>query len=256
MNLQVVLPTYNEAENLGPMIEALLALEMPDTQLSVLVVDDNSPDGTGEIADGLCETYAGRVRVLHRPGKQGLGKAYRAGFVEALQNGAQAILQMDCDFSHQPKYIPTLVEALKNADVVLGSRFVKGGSVDEKWSWWRKLLSWFANSVYIRLILHVPVRDMTGGFKLWRRETLIGLGLDRVWSNGYIFQAEMTYLAYKLGYLIKEVPIYFPDRTRGQSKMSFVIEYEAALRVFQVWQRHRRCRPHDRASVIPSPASL
>lgn len=252
MKLTIVLPTYNEAENIANMLNALLELQIPDTDLSILVVDDNSPDGTGKLADEFNAEFPTRVSVLHRPGKQGLGKAYRAGFSSALQNGADAILQMDCDFSHQPKYIPHMVEALHQCDVVLGSRFVKGGSVDEKWGWWRKLLSWFANSVYIRLILRTPIRDMTGGYKLWRRDALIGIGLDRVRSNGYIFQTEMTYLALKLGYKVKEVPIYFPDRTDGVSKMSFVIEYEAALRVFQVWARHRRLKPNDRATAIPT----
>lgn len=251
MNLTVVLPTYNEAENLAPMITALMSLKVPETRLSVLVVDDNSPDGTGELADELCAEFPGRMKVLHRPGKQGLGRAYRAGFSHALQNGADAILQMDCDFSHQPKYIPQMVEALKDADLVIGSRFAPGGGVDETWGWWRKLLSWFANSVYIRLILHTPVRDMTGGFKLWRRDTLLGLGLERIYSNGYIFQTEMNYVALKLDYRVKEIPIYFPDRTVGESKMSFIIEYEAALRVFQVWARHRNLKPSDRASGVP-----
>ncbi|NDJ85502.1 MAG: polyprenol monophosphomannose synthase [Chloroflexi bacterium] len=251
MKLTVVLPTYNEAENLPQMIEALLSLDIPDTELSILIVDDNSPDGTGRIADELAAEVPNRIAVLHRQEKAGLGKAYRAGFTHALQNGADAILQMDCDFSHQPKYIPVMVEQLHSYDMVLGSRFIKGGSVDENWAWWRKLLSWFANSVYIRLILRTRTRDMTGGFKLWRRTTLIGLGLDRVRSNGYVFQVEMTYVAQRLGYKIIEVPIYFPDREIGESKMSFHIQYEAAARVFQVWWRHRNLTAKDRATTIP-----
>jgi dolichol-phosphate mannosyltransferase len=233
------------------MIEALLSLDIPDTELSILIVDDNSPDGTGRIADELAAEVPHRIAVLHRQEKAGLGKAYRAGFTYALQNGADAILQMDCDFSHQPKYIPVMVEQLHSSDMVLGSRFIKGGSVDENWAWWRKLLSWFANSVYIRLILRTRTRDMTGGFKLWRRTTLIGLGLDRVRSNGYVFQVEMTYVAQRLGYKIIEVPIYFPDREIGESKMSFHIQYEAAARVFQVWWRHRNLTAKDRATTIP-----
>jgi dolichol-phosphate mannosyltransferase len=136
--------------------------------------------------------------------------------------------------------------------MVLGSRFAKGGRVDETWAWWRKLLSWFANSVYIRLILRVPIRDMTGGFKLWRRETLIGIDLNRIQSNGYIFQTEMTYVTLKLGYRVTEIPIYFPDRTLGASKMSFHIQYEAAARVFEVWLRHRRLTSADRATGVPN----
>lgn len=251
MKLTVVLPTYNEAENLPPMIEALLALEIPDTELSILVVDDNSPDGTGKIADEFVAEFPHQVRVLHRQGKEGLGKAYLAGFSTALQNGAEAVLQMDCDFSHQPHYIPQMVEKLKHYDVVLGSRFAKGGSVDERWAWWRKLLSWFANSVYIRVILGSPIRDMTGGYKLWRRDALAGLGLDRVRSNGYVFQVEMTYVAMRLGYTVTEIPIHFPDRVVGESKMSVKIGYEAAMRVFQVWWRHRRLKPQDRATNVP-----
>jgi dolichol-phosphate mannosyltransferase len=220
--------------------------------LSILVVDDNSPDGTGEIADDIASEFPGRVRVLHRAEKEGLGKAYLAGFSKALQNGAEAILQMDCDFSHQPKYIPIMVETLKDSDMVLGSRFAKDGRVDEKWAWWRKLLSWFANSVYLRVILRASIRDMTGGFKLWRRETLIGLGLDRVRSNGYVFQAEMTYVTTQLGYKVDEVPIYFPDRQTGDSKMTFSIAHEAALRVFQVWWRHRKLKETDRSTQIPN----
>lgn len=252
MKLTVVLPTYNEAENLPQMIEALFALQFPDTDLSILVVDDDSPDGTGKIADDISSEFPGRIFVLHRTDKQGLGKAYLAGFSKALQDGADAILQMDCDFSHQPKYISDMVEALKDHDMVLGSRFAKGGSVDEKWAWWRKLLSWFANSVYLRLILQTSIRDMTGGFKLWRRSTLIGLGLDRIRSNGYVFQAEMTYVATQLGYHVAEIPIHFPDRQTGESKMSFDIAHEAAFRVFQVWWRHRKLKTADRSTQIPN----
>ncbi len=252
MKLTVVLPTYNEAENLPQMIEALFALQIPDTDLSILVVDDDSPDGTGKIADDISSEFPSRISVLHRTDKQGLGKAYLAGFSKALQDGADAILQMDCDFSHQPKYIPDMVEALKDNDMVLGSRFAKGGSVDEKWAWWRKLLSWFANSVYLRLILQTSIRDMTGGFKLWHRSTLIGLGLDRIQSNGYVFQAEMTYVATQLGYHVAEIPIHFPDRQTGESKMSFNIAHEAAFRVFQVWWRHRKLKTADRSTQIPN----
>lgn len=251
MKLTVILPTYNEAINLPRMVQALFSLHIPDTQLSILVVDDNSPDGTGTLADELTEEFPGRVSVLHRSGKQGLGKAYLAGFSQALQNGAEAILQMDCDFSHQPHYIPEMVEALKTNDMVLASRFARGGSVDKEWAWWRKLLSWFANSVYVRMVLQTSIRDMTGGFKLWRRDTLIGMGLDRIRSNGYVFQVEMTYVTLKLGYRIHEIPIYFPDRTEGESKMSFHIAHEAAARVFQVWWRHRKLKPAHRSSEIP-----
>src|SRR5690606_21796599 len=206
----VVLPTYNEAENLPLMVDALFAL--PVEHLSILIVDDNSPDGTGQIADQLAEQHQGRIAVLHRSAKDGLGAAYRAGFREALRLGADYIIQMDCDFSHQPRYIPDMVAAADGYDLVLGSRYVKGGGVDESWSLYRKALSWFANGLYVRTVLQVPVKDATGGFKLWRRQTLIGLDLDRVRSNGYVFQVEMTYIAHRLGFKIAEIPIYFPDR--------------------------------------------
>ncbi|PJF40599.1 MAG: polyprenol monophosphomannose synthase [Phototrophicales bacterium] len=250
MDLTVVLPTYNEAENLPRIVNALLELKLQDTTLSILVVDDNSPDGTGQIADELHAQYPERIQVLHRKNKEGLGRAYLDGFQVALDDGADAILQMDADFSHQPHYIPAMLAALKEADFVVGSRFTKGGSVDERWAWWRKLLSWFANSVYVRLILRTPIRDATGGFKLWRRETLIGMDIqNRIRSNGYIFQVEMNYVALRLGYKAVEIPIYFPDREFGESKMSFHIQYEAAARVFQVWWRHRKLTAADRAKT-------
>ncbi|MBZ0298792.1 MAG: polyprenol monophosphomannose synthase [Anaerolineae bacterium] len=240
----IVLPTYNEAENLPLMVDALLAL--PIANLNILVVDDNSPDGTGQIADTLVETHKGRMHVLHRAAKEGLGAAYRAGFKQALRLDADYIIQMDCDFSHQPSYVPLMVEAADRADLVLGSRYVKGGGVDESWSIYRKGLSWFANGLYVRTLLNVPIRDATGGFKLWRRETLIGLDLDRVRSNGYIFQVEMTYITHRLGFRITEIPIYFPDRERGHSKMGMKIAVEAALRVWQVLYRYHGLTPNMR----------
>lgn len=241
MHLTIVLPTYNEAENLQPMVTALLDLPL-DAQ--ILIVDDNSPDGTGEIADRLVSEHPGVVHVLHRQGKEGLGKAYLAGFDQAMAMGAEYVLQMDCDFSHQPKYIPEMVKAIDDADMVLGSRFAPGGGVDETWAWWRKLLSWFANSIYVRLILNTRLTDSTGGFRLWRRETLEGMDIqNRVKSNGYIFQVEMAYLALKLGYHITEIPIYFPDREKGTSKMSFLVQYEAALKVLQLRQKYRHLKP-------------
>jgi dolichol-phosphate mannosyltransferase len=250
MRLTVVLPTYNEAENLERMVDALLGLSLPDTELSVLVVDDNSPDGTGAIADGLAERHAGRVSVLHRAGKEGLGKAYVAGFGQALGAGAELVLQMDCDFSHRPQDIPRLLEALPGTDMVLGSRFAPGGKVDENWAWWRKLLTWFANSLYVRVILGTVVRDATGGFRLWRRETLLAMDLpNRIHSNGYVFQVEMAYVATKLGYDIREIPIEFPDRVAGESKMDFAIQLEAASRVFEVRRLHRKLTPADRAAA-------
>lgn len=248
MQLTIVLPTYNEAENLSKMVTALLALPLEPT-LKILVVDDNSPDGTGDIADQLAAEHPQQVDVLHRQGKEGLGKAYLAGFDVAMQNGADLILQMDCDFSHQPHYVVDMVNAIDGTDMVLASRFADGGRVDETWAWWRKLLSWFANSVYVRVILNTHLRDSTGGFRLWRRETLEGMDIqNRIHSNGYIFQVEMAYVALRLGYNIKEIPIYFPDREEGESKMSFHVQTEAALRVFDVRSRHHKLKPSDRAT--------
>jgi dolichol-phosphate mannosyltransferase len=238
----VVLPTYNERENLPLMVEALFALEIDGLRL--LVVDDNSPDGTGQLADELAAQHPGRIDVLHRTEKNGLGPAYIAGFKRALELGADQIIQMDADFSHQPKYLPELIAQLDSGvDLVIASRFMKGGGVDENWGFYRKLLSWFANSIYVRVILNIPVSDATGGFRIWRRATLIGLDLDRIRSNGYVFQVEMAYVTHRLGYRIGELPIYFPDRKRGQSKMDFRIQIEAALRVWQVMLRHRALTP-------------
>ncbi len=236
--IMVVIPTYNEASNLPTLIGELLALGALD--LEVLIVDDNSPDGTGQVADDLAERFPDRVHVLHRPGKLGLGTAYVTGFGYALEHGSDLIIQMDADFSHSPAYIPQFVEAIEGYDVVIGSRYVSGGSLDERWSWWRYLLSWWANSIYTRLILSVNIRDATAGFKCWRRATLEGIGLDRVRSNGYVFQVEMAYLTEKLGFRFLEIPIHFEDRRIGQSKMTVPIKIEAALRTFQIRWRHSR----------------
>lgn len=241
----IVMPTYNEAENLPLMAEALFALPVAD--LHLLLVDDNSPDGTGKIADLLAAKYMGQVHVIHNKGKGGLGPAYIRGMKAAVSIGADYIMQMDADFSHQPKYVPQLIATLENGyDVVIASRFVAGGSVDEDWHLHRKLLTYFANRIYVPTILGLKVREATGGFRIWRREALIGLDLDRVRSNGYIFQVEITYLAHKMGYRMTEMPIHFPDRARGKSKMSFIIQREAALRVWQVWWRHRKLTPQMR----------
>lgn len=248
----IVLPTYNEKENLALMIEALFALNLDN--LHILVVDDNSPDGTGKIADDFASRNP-KVTVLHRKEKNGLGQAYIAGFKQALKMDADYIIQMDCDFSHQPKYIPELLKAIETNDLVIGSRFAKGGSVDENWSAYRKLLTWFANRVYTPTILGIPVRDATGGFKIWRRNTLIGLDLNRIRSNGYVFQVEMTYVTCRLGFRVAEIPIYFPDRELGTSKMDIRIQLEAAARVWQVRQRHRNLTPQMRQTQLPSETS-
>lgn len=238
----IVLPTYNEAENLPLMVEALFSLNIPD--LNLLIVDDGSPDGTGDLAEQLAQEHSGMMHVLHRTEKSGLGPAYVAGFKQALAMGADYVLQMDADFSHQPRYIPQMIETLEQgADMVLASRFIKGGSVDESWGMYRTLLSWWANRLYVPTILHIPVYDATGGFRLWRRETLIGIDLDRIHSNGYVFQVEMAYVTVRLGFKVVETPIYFPDRKRGESKMDSKIAIEAAKRVFEIRRRHHMLNP-------------
>jgi dolichol-phosphate mannosyltransferase len=243
----VVLPTYNEITNLPLITRAIFDLGIDG--LHILVVDDNSPDGTGQKADELgANTYPGRLHVLHRTEKAGLGPAYIAGFRKALDMGADLVIQMDADFSHQPKYIPELLQAIESSDLVIGSRFAKGGSVDETWGVHRKLLSWFANRVYTPLILGIPVYDATGGYRIWQRSTLIGMNLDRIRSNGYVFQVEMAYVTYRLGFRVREIPIHFPDRKHDLSKMDFSITIEAALRVWQVMMRHRRLNAQMRAN--------
>lgn len=244
MKTTVVLPTYNEAQNIEAMVAVLLELPLDD--LDILIVDDDSPDGTGQLADRLTVEHPERVQVLHREKKRGLGSAYLEGFSRALEAGAKVIIQMDADFSHAPRYIPGILATLRNCDVVVGSRYVPGGRLDEHWGWGRRLLSLFANSVYTRLILGLQVRDVTAGFKAWRRETLLGLGLHRVRSNGYVFQVEMAYLTERLGYHVREFPIYFEDRRIGRSKMSQRIKFEAVWRTVQVAQQHRHLTPDDR----------
>jgi len=229
VKITVIIPTYNEAENLAKISTALLALPLPE--LSILVVDDNSPDGTGDIAEQLSRETNGRVQVLHRSGKLGLGSAYILGFGVALSRGAEAVCQMDADFSHPVDKVPELVKNLADADIVIGSRYVAGGKLDERWPFWRKGLSAFGN-FYARTILGMSIRDCTGGFRLFRREVLQGMPLERVKSNGYVFQVDTAYLATLLGYKFKEIPIYFADRRWGTSKMSLRIQLEAAYRVW------------------------
>lgn len=245
MQLSIIIPTFNEAENLPKLVSALFSL--PVEGLKILVVDDNSPDGTGQVADTLAESYPGRLSVIHRAGKMGLGTAYITGFQKALRDGAEAIAQMDADFSHPPELISELSSTLQDCDVAMGSRYVPGGSVDQSWPFWRKGLSSFGN-FYARLILRLPVRDATGGYRMWRRQTLLGMPLDRVRSNGYAFQVEMAYLACRLGYHFKEIPFYFADRKWGHSKMSFRIQREAALRVWQLLYEYHNLNANRRVT--------
>ncbi len=239
MKTIVVIPTYNEVENLPRMAAELFQLGIPDFHL--LVVDDDSPDGTGKEADRLAEKYPERMTVIHRRGKLGLGTAYLTGFRQALEQGADRVVQMDADFSHNPRRVPDLLNALDDSGMVLGSRYVTGGKLDESWAFWRKGLSSFGN-FYARMILRIPVKDLTGGFRAWRRETLQGIPLERVKSQGYAFQVEMAYITHLKGYTIKEIPIYFADRERGKSKMSFTIQAEAARRVWSILAEYRDLR--------------
>ncbi|MBI2957884.1 MAG: polyprenol monophosphomannose synthase [Chloroflexi bacterium] len=233
MKTVIVLPTYNEAQNLPRMIDALLDLDLNGAGPEILVIDDGSPDGTGDIAEESARRYPVRVHVMHRQGKLGLGSAYRAGFEWALNSGADYIVQMDCDFSHPVDKVPAMVKAAASNEVVIGSRYVKGGSVDRKWSLKRKLLSSWGNR-YARLVTGVKVKDVTSGFKCWTRKALEGMPLSRVSAGGFTFQIEMNYVANRKGYRMAEVPILFTERERGQSKMSGGIILEGFWRVWQM----------------------
>jgi len=242
-HLMVVIPTYNEAENLPRIASALFSLDIAG--LEILVVDDASPDGTGAVADQLALQYSSRFHVMHRSAKQGLGSAYIQGFNWSILEGADYIVQMDADFSHSPSIVPQFLALIPDYDVVIGSRYVTGGRLAENWSWYRKLLSWWGNSVWIRLILGMRTRDGTAGFKCWQAKALQRIGLERVRSNGYVFQVEMCYLAEKLGFRIKEIPIFFADREIGESKMNNSIKLEAALRVFEIRRRYHNLQPSN-----------
>ena len=225
----LILPTYNEAENLEPLVRAALPqLASPGLPATILVVDDSSPDGTGEIADRLAEELP-ELRVLHRPRKQGLGRAYLAGFAVALEGGADLVMEMDSDFSHDPADLPRLIAAAEAADLVLGSRYVPGGGV-LNWGLVRRALS-RGGSAYARIVLGVPVRDLTGGFKCFHRRVLEQIGLHDVHADGYGFQIELTYRAVQAGFAVTEVPIKFRDRRVGQSKMTARIALEAVWKV-------------------------
>jgi dolichol-phosphate mannosyltransferase len=226
----LVLPTYNEAENISAIVEAsLAALEQTGDAHHVLVVDDNSPDGTGRIAADLA-ARDDRVAVLHRPGKQGLGRAYIAGFHHALEHGAERVMEMDSDFSHDPGDIPRLVhEAAHGADLVLGSRYIPGGGV-VNWGLGRRIVS-RGGCLYAQVILGVPVRDLTGGFKCFNRRVLQAIGIEQMHADGYGFQIELTYRALKAGFHVREVPIVFHERRAGASKMSTRIALEAVWKV-------------------------
>lgn len=224
----VIVPTYNERENIARLVEAVLA---QDERLELLVVDDGSPDGTGDIVD---EIIAGnsRVHILRRPRKMGLGTAYVAGFRWALERDFDAVFEMDADFSHDPNHLPQFLLAVDSADLVLGSRYREGKVTVVNWPIARLILSYFAN-VYARAVTGLPVWDATGGFKCFRRRVLEAIDLDRIKSNGYAFQIEMSFRAWRKGFRIIEIPIVFVDRTEGQSKMSKHIVREA---IWMVWR--------------------
>ncbi|MBI9051480.1 MAG: polyprenol monophosphomannose synthase [Anaerolineaceae bacterium] len=239
MKTTIVIPTYNEKENLPILLERIFGLNQND--LHILIVDDSSPDGTGELAEELKEKYAPYLDVFHRPVKNGLGRAYVEGFAVAINNGADIIGHMDADFSHPIEKIPAMIEAAVAGKVAVGSRYVKGGSVDEKWPIWRKALSRFG-SFYSRTILGINLNDVTGGYKFWPRAMLAAIPMERIRSGGYVFQVEMNYLAYLLGAEFCEIPIYFAERVAGISKMSFKIQMEAAIQVWLLPSRYKDIR--------------
>jgi dolichol-phosphate mannosyltransferase len=243
----LVLPTYDEAANIAAIVA--VARENLPADAHILIVDDNSPDGTGAIADRLAAADPG-VEVLHRAGKEGLGPAYIAGFRRALAAGADFVLQMDSDFSHDPRDLPRLLEAARSADLAIGSRYVAGGGVSE-WGLLRRVVS-RGGSLYAGAILGVPQRDLTGGFKCFRREVLEAIDLDAVVAKGYVFQVEMTYRTLKAGFTVREVPIVFRDRQAGESKMSTAIAVEAT---WQVPLLRRRVGAGAPARSLEVPAS-
>lgn len=226
----VVMPTYNEAENINLIVPAVLEA----APVHILIVDDNSPDGTGNMADALAQDNP-RVHVLHRTSKDGLGRAYLAGFAWGLEEEYDVLIEMDADFSHQPHYLPTMIHHTQDFDVVIGSRYVQGGGT-ENWGASRKLIS-RGGGLYARSVLGVQIQDLTSGFIAWRRQVLEGLDLDAVEASGYGFQIEMKYRAARAGYTILETPIHFPDREKGQSKMSAGIFSEALTLVWRLRQR-------------------
>ena len=228
MDRWVVIPTYNERENIAPLVESI---KQTDGDLGIIIVDDNSPDGTGYVAEELARTYP-CVVVVHRPGKLGLGTAYTAGFRRALEEGARVVLTMDADFSHNPAYIPRLLEASARYDLVIGSRYVDGGGV-RNWGVERKLLSWWANTV-ARVALGLDVHDCTGGFRCYRREVLLRVRPETIKADGYSYLIEMLFRCRQAGFTVGEVPIIFEDRRRGRSKVSSAEIFKAGFTVLRL----------------------
>jgi dolichol-phosphate mannosyltransferase len=239
MMLVAVVPTYNEVGSLERFAEALFAVQLTDIEVRLLVVDDASTDGTPEAAERLASRLPGRVELLRRHGKRGLGSAYVAGFARALASGAELIAQMDADLSHDPNTLRAMSEAVTDADMVIGSRYVPGGSLDPGWGWHRKLLSATANRV-VSAVLTLGVDDATSGYRLWRRNALAAIAPSiNVRSSGYAFQVEMVHLAHRLGFRIREVPIHFRERDAGQSKMNLWVALTAARELWSIRRAHR-----------------
>lgn len=240
MKATVVIPTYNERENIRQLVSEILNLDPP---LKVIIVDDNSPDGTGGLADALASEHPERVQVIHRPAKLGLGTAHIAGFKLALVQGAERVLSMDADFSHHPRYIPAMLAKSKEVHLVIGSRYVRGGGT-RFCSWKRRALSLGAN-LFAKLVLGLPARDCTAGFRCYHREVLLSIDLDAIFSNGYSFLIEMIYHTKKGGWRVGEVPIIFEDRRHGVSKISRREIFAALYTVLRlsVWRLRRRSEP-------------
>lgn len=244
MQTLIVIPTYNEAKNLPELARQLFALELSDVHL--LIVDDNSPDGTANVAESLNSLYPGRMHLLRRKAKEGLGRAYVAGFKEALRLAPTYVVQMDADLSHPPASVPGLLAALNEYDVAVGSRYVRGGGVAQGWGFGRKLMSQ-GGDAYVRIVLGLPVHDTKSGFKAFRRQVLEAIDLDAVVSHGYIFQAEIVYRCLRMGYSVIEVPFIFHERRAGKSKMSLGVITEALWRSLWLRMHGKRIRPRATA---------
>jgi dolichol-phosphate mannosyltransferase len=235
MNAIVIIPTYNEAENIHRLVSSLLSLNIP--YLSLLIVDDNSPDGTGTLAESLAKKHDGLVRVIHRKSKLGLGTAYIEGFQQAIKLGADVVVEMDADFSHNPKYIPIMLEQILEYDIVVASRYTSGGQADTNWGILRILLSRLGN-IYASLITGVKVKDSTSGFKAIRTSVIESLHFDSFTCNGFAFQVEMAYKCERKGFRILEIPIMFTDRENGSSKINSKIIIEALIKIPLMRWRH------------------
>jgi len=249
MTVGVVIPTYNEAENLPVLVGRLMALGLD--ALRIIVVDDASPDGTGQVADRLARRYPGRIYVIHQARRMGLGAAYRAGFRRALQDGVAWVVQMDADLSHAPEDLPRLLERTQDADVVVGSRYVAGGGIDRRWPRWRRWLSRLGN-LYARWATGLRVRDATAGFKVFRRDVLERIGVEGLRSDGYAFQIEVALACQRLGVRVCEVPIYFRDRAAGRSKLGGRHVWEALWRVWVLRRWGSRVEPGGGSDRVPA----